>query len=182
MTTGTMSSAAQPASPGRKDQAAPLPAAPPTIAREPRDVDMLLAFLRERDVPCPRCGYNLRDLTQPACPECREELTLIVARREIGFGWLLLSLVPGAFSGIAAAFLLMVIVTILLSPRGKLPPWPVPVLDVFGWCSGLFAIGLYLKRDRFLRKTKDRQRAYAAVLWAVHVGMFILFVSVMWML
>jgi hypothetical protein len=27
-------------------------------------------FLAEHDVPCPRCGYNLRGLGEPLCPEC----------------------------------------------------------------------------------------------------------------
>ncbi|MFH1746194.1 MAG: hypothetical protein ABIG44_04035 [Planctomycetota bacterium] len=29
----------------------------------------------ERDVSCPRCGYNLRGLTTPRCPECAFEFT-----------------------------------------------------------------------------------------------------------
>ena len=32
--------------------------------RVPQDV------LSEHDVPCPQCGYNLRELTRDTCPEC----------------------------------------------------------------------------------------------------------------
>ncbi len=32
--------------------------------------DRLLAFLATRDLACPGCGYNLRGLATPRCPEC----------------------------------------------------------------------------------------------------------------
>lgn len=31
---------------------------------------LLLTYLRERDVPCPRCSYNLRNAPEPRCSEC----------------------------------------------------------------------------------------------------------------
>ena len=40
--------------------------------------DLLSVFLDGRDVVCPGCGYNLRDLQCSRCPECGEELTLQV--------------------------------------------------------------------------------------------------------
>lgn len=30
----------------------------------------LRTLLAERDVPCPKCGFNLRGITCGACPEC----------------------------------------------------------------------------------------------------------------
>lgn len=41
----------------------------------------LRTFLAGRDVPCPVCGYNLRDLEQERCPECgtHVDLGVIVA-------------------------------------------------------------------------------------------------------
>ncbi len=36
----------------------------------------LLELLAGRDVPCPDCGYNLRDLTHTSCPECGRALRL----------------------------------------------------------------------------------------------------------
>ncbi|MCA9297894.1 MAG: hypothetical protein KDA28_02440, partial [Phycisphaerales bacterium] len=35
-------------------------------------------FLKDHDVACPSCGYNLRDLTSETCPECRFHLELSV--------------------------------------------------------------------------------------------------------
>jgi hypothetical protein len=44
---------------------------------EPGDSDPLLrAYLTDRDVACPQCGYNLRALTTDTCPECGEKLAL----------------------------------------------------------------------------------------------------------
>ena len=34
----------------------------------------LLQFVRERDVECPGCGYNVRNLASDRCPECGEQL------------------------------------------------------------------------------------------------------------
>ena len=43
---------------------------------------LLNAYLAERDVPCPRCGYNLRSLAGERCPECGDQLTLRVGLSE----------------------------------------------------------------------------------------------------
>ncbi|MCE7973090.1 MAG: hypothetical protein DYG92_02010 [Leptolyngbya sp. PLA1] len=48
----------------------------------PPDRDPLLAaFLAEHDVACPNCGYNLRGLDKPRCPECGVTLTVTVTLR-----------------------------------------------------------------------------------------------------
>lgn len=36
--------------------------------------DRLASYLADRDVPCPSCGYNLRNLAASNCPECGEPL------------------------------------------------------------------------------------------------------------
>ena len=48
------------------------------MATTTQDRDLLTSYLADRDVPCPRCGYNLRTLQSNQCPECGEELTLRV--------------------------------------------------------------------------------------------------------
>lgn len=32
--------------------------------------EMLIVFLADRGVPCPRCRYSLRGIDRPRCPEC----------------------------------------------------------------------------------------------------------------
>jgi hypothetical protein len=142
-----------------------------------RAQDMLLAFLREHDTPCPVCGYNLRALPRPVCPECRHELVLTVGAAGPRIGWMLAALAPGFFSGIAAAFVLVPIVGRVAFGDGRWSP-ALNALDLFGWCSGLFAIIIAVRRTRFIALPRARQRAWALTIWVVHVaalGLLILF-------
>ena len=36
----------------------------------------LPALHHDRDIPCPNCRYNLRNLTSANCPECGQEITI----------------------------------------------------------------------------------------------------------
>lgn len=47
----------------------------------------LIAFLSDRDEPCPACGYNLRGVEASQCPECGGPLRLSLARRQRLGGW-----------------------------------------------------------------------------------------------
>src|SRR3954454_6328468 len=55
--------------------------APPTESLPDLD-PQLLSFVRDRDVECPGCGYNLRNLCNDRCPECGEEIQLGVRLAE----------------------------------------------------------------------------------------------------
>jgi hypothetical protein len=138
---------------------------------------MLLDFLREHEAPCPVCGYNLKSLTQPICPECGQELVLAVGATRLRLGWLLAALAPGFFSGIAACFVLVLILGRLLFGDGKMSP-ALNALDLFGWCSGIFAIVIAVKRDRFLTQPRAGQRWWALTIWFVHVAAFFLFLVI----
>jgi len=51
----------------------------PLVERVPAQESALLRlYLADRDVPCPQCNYNLRNLTGNVCPECGEEIALRV--------------------------------------------------------------------------------------------------------
>ena len=144
-----------------------------TANRPPADDDtLLLEFLRARDAPCPLCGYNLRDLPAPRCPECREPLSLAVGFRTPRFGWFLTTIAPGLFSGISAALMLVPLVgTVYFSPNPP-APWWAWATDAFGWLSAVAALILIRYRDVFLRKPQARQRAWALAVWLVHLGAF----------
>lgn len=40
------------------------------MSGEIRDEELIRAYLVGRDVACPECSYNLRDLREARCPEC----------------------------------------------------------------------------------------------------------------
>ena len=137
---------------------------------------MLLDFLRENDAECPLCGYNVRALTRPTCPECKQDLVLTVGTARLRLRWLFAAVAPGFFFGIAAFFVLIPIFGRLFFGDGVLMPVPI-MMDLFGWCSGLFAIFIIRKRIRFLAQTRSRQRWIALAIWFIHIaalGMFIL--------
>jgi hypothetical protein len=75
------------------DEAQPLSLAAP---------DSLRAFLAERDVPCPGCGYNLRGTQDCVCPECGGPIELAITRSAAGRGWLLLLLLALGWVTLAA--------------------------------------------------------------------------------
>ena len=93
--------------------------------------------------------------------------------------WLILAIIPGAFSGMCAAALttIMAIVRLFFEPGGGGPPPLLLALIAFGWLSGLVALALIVKRDRFLIARRPTQRIAAVVIWAVHIGAAALFFS-----
>ncbi len=147
-------------------------------ARPPADADtLLLEFLRDRNAACPRCGYNLRNLSGTTCPECRELLSLTVGFRKPRFGWFIVAIAPGIFSGICAAMLLIPLMTSVYVPGGP-APWPIWAVDAFGWLSGVSALVLARYRYAFLRQPQAAQRVWAAMVWVIHIIALAAFVAV----
>jgi hypothetical protein len=129
---------------------------------------MLLDFLRDHDAVCPLCGYNLRALTRPICPECGQSLHLTVGTTSLKLKWFLAALAPGFFSGICAVFVFGLICIHLIMLGST---WPIiAITDTFGFLSGGFAIVLARKRVWFLSLPKSTQRWWALGIWFVHVA------------
>ncbi|MFG0328985.1 MAG: hypothetical protein ACF8PN_03710 [Phycisphaerales bacterium] len=140
-----------------------------------RGQELLLRFLRDHDAECPVCGYNLRGLTRPVCPECSEELAPTVGVEGLRLGWLFAAIAPGFFSGIAACF--VAIPTVAIYFEDGVLVWPLVGAVLFGWMSGLFAIVLATKlRSRFIAKPNERRRSFAILVWLVHVAAMAIFI------
>ncbi len=150
-------------------------------SREQDNVARLLDFLRGRDMHCPQCGYNLRDLTRPLCPECRQELLLTVGVTRPRFLWFLLAVTPCMFSGIAAGLLL---IPMILQPLGGGGPPQAPIfaIDALGWLSALGGLVLVRYRFAFLRQTPNRQRICTAAVWGINGLAFLAFLTVLFVL
>ncbi|XOV74265.1 MAG: hypothetical protein ACFHWZ_11950 [Phycisphaerales bacterium] len=153
----------------------PQPDPPPAPDQE------LIAFLAGRSFPCPRCAYDLRDIRAAVCPECAEPLILTIGTPRVRFGWLIVAMVPGSFSGVAAMFLAVPITVSLWysfpSLRGV--PWPMLCAEAFGITSAASVVLMYRRRLAIFRWTTRRQAAFAAGVWAVHIGAFVLLIAAM---
>jgi hypothetical protein len=142
----------------------------------------VVAFLKGRSIPCPRCAYDLRDITTAKCPECGEPLVLKIGSPRARFGWVVLAMAPGCFSGVAAMFVMVPIVMTIWQrfPPGQGAPWPVMVGDAFGFLSAASVLLMYRHRHRIMAWTARRQAAFAGTVWGIHILMFVLIVLALW--
>ncbi|MBX3358057.1 MAG: hypothetical protein KF745_06490 [Phycisphaeraceae bacterium] len=154
----------------------------PTTPRSPHDSEAeVLAFLSGRSAPCPRCAYDLRDIRTAMCPECGEPLVLTIGSPRAHFGWLVLAMAPGCFSGVTAVFVMIPIAVATLQNFPG-PPWPIVAADAFGFLSAGSVWLMYRHRHRFMSWAARRQTAFAAAVWAIHVLMLALVIFSMWYL
>ncbi len=92
---------------------------PPTNQPLTSDGELLIAYLSQRDVPCPACGYNLRQLQRPSCPECGRDLLLSV----------------GVVGGLSNAWITALISA--LAPAAIGLPFLIGLVIVFGYGATL---------------------------------------------
>jgi hypothetical protein len=142
----------------------------------------LIAYLAQRHLPCPRCGYDLRASSSAICPECAEPLELRVGSAKPRFGWLLFAIAPGCFSGVAAIFVSIPIAASLWNGflPGKGLPWPIIAADIFGYTSAASVVLMYRHRATIMSWPSRRQAAFACGVWAVHIAAFFLVLLWLW--
>ncbi|MFG0328996.1 MAG: hypothetical protein ACF8PN_03770 [Phycisphaerales bacterium] len=131
------------------------------------DEAAVLAFVRDRDVQCPQCGYNLRRLERAVCPECGQELELSIGIRRVRLLWFLLSIAPGIASGVIAAMLVVPVV------KYGSPPREVFEMMAVGAISGVVALVLCARRSAFLRRPVVEQSGWALSLWIIHIMFYV---------
>ncbi len=145
---------------------------PQKNATSPVDsTEHLLAFVHNRDVSCPACGYNLRNLNNAVCPEREQPLHLTVGLAQQRVGLLIATVAPCIFSGIAA--ILLAIPLLMVEVTGG-PPQPTSIIltDISGWISGFVGLGIIVGRQRFLRLRPEVQAAWAITMWLAHFAAF----------
>jgi hypothetical protein len=150
------------------------------------DTARLLEFLEHHDAPCPVCGYNLRGLTAPRCPECDHALELTVGASGVRIGWFIATLAPFMSVGMGALALgtLLAIAEFSMAMgrnTGGGPPPMFHLITMLGLGSGLVAAALVWKRRRFLALSTTAQKRWALVAWLSHglpfMALVILFVA-----
>ena len=122
------------------------------------DSDFLRQFLAGRDVPCPMCKYNLRDLVGNRCPECGRSITLAVKAAEFNLATFTAGVVILAAG---AGFFVVAFLCPLLCDNGV----PVP-RDVFWLVSVVLAINaaaihVWIRSWRLLSTGPLRRRLFA---------------------
>ncbi|HSU68713.1 MAG TPA: hypothetical protein VLJ39_17665 [Tepidisphaeraceae bacterium] len=134
------------------------------------DAASLVEYLRDCDVTCPACGYNLRGLVSPRCPECGWELTLTVGAVEPFLrAWVTLVVGSCASAGIGFFFLLLVM-------RSGWPKRePALLVSVFIFIASIRVAGLVLlARRRFLKLIREVQWRITTLGTVMFLGGFLL--------
>jgi hypothetical protein len=133
--------------------------------------DLLRDFLDSREVPCPGCGYNLRDLHGSRCPECGDDLILQVGLAEPRQAAVIAGLM-GLAAGAGMSGLLIGYAGIVSMFRlyGG-PPVSFMVLTIGGFLVEGGALGIWLG---FWRRIRRLPRGTKALLVAGCWGLTIL--------
>lgn len=122
----------------------------------PADAEALfVAFVRHRDVACPRCDYSVRNAARAICSECGEPLRLNVGLERPIVGALLAAAVPCMGCGICGMILILLIMLMPGAPAG----FVLTTLAML--CSGAAGLAILLARRRFIRQSRQRQRMWA---------------------
>lgn len=140
---------------------------------------LLTQFLSDRDLPCPGCGYNLRNLTSANCPECNQSLELAVRLTEPKQGWLIAGLVGlSAGAGLTGLLLLYGLIVILFvhgvgSGLGKFF-----IINGSGFLFFGPALYLWLRNWARLRRLSDRARRTLVVAsWGAALTFVVIFAA-----
>jgi hypothetical protein len=141
-------------------------AAPPDSRTETgaqSEADLLRQFLLGRDVACPGCGYNLRDLTGGVCPECGQEIVLHLQLAELRQAALLTGLI-GLAAGVGLNGLLVIYyLIVLLFMRFGSPDSKFLITILTGLAIHGVAMTAWLRFWRRIRRMAPRRRWALAV-------------------
>jgi len=132
--------------------------APAALSSEERH---LLAYLRDRDAACPLCGYNLRALTLPRCPECGKALKLTVGLVEPFLkAWIACAAATCLSAGTG------VFIIIVIQMGGGTPGFPswLVAIGFFSFPAMIpVAVVVLLCRRPFLKRSRQTQIILAIV-------------------
>ncbi|MEM8756300.1 MAG: hypothetical protein AAGF47_00780 [Planctomycetota bacterium] len=142
------------------------------------DTARLVDWLADADEPCPVCGYSLRGITAPACPECNARIELGVRSPDRLVGpWAMMLISCAVAFGFDGVMTLLFSVPILVFQAG--PPLPVVVLYSFFVTASLVLsltiAGLLRWRVSVQRLPRKRQWLVA---WGMAGGIFLIHAAV----
>ncbi len=125
--------------------------------------EFLRNYLRGRDVACPGCGYNVRDLVGARCPECGQELVMSVRLSEPRQGALITGLVGLASgAGFGGLLLIFCIISFTLMRRGG-PPTEFYIIIVPGFVIHCVAMWFWIRRWNAIRRISRTARTLLVI-------------------
>ncbi|MEO1008619.1 MAG: hypothetical protein AAFX79_08635 [Planctomycetota bacterium] len=148
-------------------------------AAPPVPDELLVGYVRARDVPCPTCGYNLRDLATPTCPECGEGLVLRLGATTPRTALLVAGLAPILMSAGFCGILLLYL-GFLAAFRGGPGLGPAEVVPlVLGLVALLPVARVWARRWHGLRRAPlVRRWGLLAMIWAWSIAPPLVFLSI----
>lgn len=137
---------------------------------------LLRAFLAGRDVSCPNCEYNLRDLAGDRCPECGLELALRIQLAEPRLAAFLAGLV-GLSAGAGFNALIFLYWLMITGRRGWRSNFETfIVVDLISLAVMAAATYAWLRSRRRLRTMSPAARwVLVAACWALTVASLLAF-------
>lgn len=143
----------------------------------PTNTDFLRRLVADRDVPCPACAANLRNLSADRCPHCHIPLAVRVGLVEPAWATFLSALVGLSIGlGFCGLLLILVAISTLFSRMGP------PLRDLVPLFLGVLTAApamllLILRRPRFIALDRAHRRLIAVIAWCVGLGFPILFLA-----
>ncbi|HYD01916.1 MAG TPA: hypothetical protein VEB22_11880 [Phycisphaerales bacterium] len=127
----------------------------------------LIAFLTDRDVPCPACNYNLRGLTSDRCPECNRALVMQIRLAEPRLGAWVATLAAAAamlgFNGLLAIYFLVWVMR-----RSYGPGWTMAVPLFISTPTAAAALIVIIRgRRRFCNLGDSTRLTLALAAWGL---------------
>lgn len=137
--------------------------------RAQSDAALLAAFLADRDLPCPRCGYNLRGLTGGRCPECGDPLRLQVSLIEPRMG-AYISLLVACCIGLGGSGLFGLL-GLRAAPTSWWAQWSARLLLLQFAVSAIALFIVLIRRRRLRRASTLVQCLVSLAAWIVVISL-----------
>jgi hypothetical protein len=143
----------------------------------PSESELLKAYLADRDVPCPGCGYSLKGCASDTCPECGNEIRITVDQRVGRLGPFVIGL-SGIMFGLG--LYLPMFCYMLLRPMRSTSRMPGMRREEYVIISAVIALSVALmlwlaNRRAIMRSTSTGATISAAALAAICGGSTIVF-------
>ncbi len=142
---------------------------------DPIHRESLVAFLKDRDVYCPLCEYNLRDLPAPVCPECGKTIELAVKARDVDLRpWAIMTAALSMAAGVGVLFVYMVI------RQGMPSPSEIDPSIIYAFMATIpFAMVALICRRRFIRLKRHTQHYLAGSVVGTMIVLFVFILGTM---